>query len=224
LKKYNLVRTPQEQQIYLFQKAPEVPEKGTTYSAGLKRALRAVLALDARTKGLEIVFKAVGKAQLELLLSGEKLEINENWLDFQASHEKAPCWLTRQAHIDESRMDHFFCNHIVKDLYRLVLEEIKRRGQSSEADSSLHQSVDESLRQMPMMVEVSPGCHSGEVHVSWMSLEGDVFSRVCRSDPTCRIILHRESTCSARRGNLLAPSKWAPHFGLFQGIYDIVKA
>ncbi|KAI9773653.1 MAG: hypothetical protein M1840_006927 [Geoglossum simile] len=207
LKRYNLVRTPQDQQIHLFQKAPEAPEYSTVYSVGLKRALGAVLALDTRTQDLGIVFKSVGKVQLELLLSGMRLVINETWLSFQESHEKAPCWLSRQAQVDGSSMSRFFCDHIVTDLYKLVLEEIRRRpGLSQPSDSFLYQRVCESLRQMPMMVEASPGRLSGEVDVSWTCLEGDLISRVCRLDPTCRVTLHRESTCSKRRDDLLAPT------------------
>jgi hypothetical protein len=212
LKKFRLVRTPQEEQIRLFHNAPEVTDKGTIYSTGLKRALNAALALDTRTKGLEIVFKAVDKAQLALRLSGSKLEINATWLDFRASHEKAPCWLSRPAHAEKSMIDQFSCDHIATHLYQLVLEELKRHpgmiaGESSDSDSSLYQRVCESLRQMPMMVEASPGRQSGEVEVSWTSLEGDHFSRMYHFDPKCRITLHRESTCSLRRDDLLAPSK-----------------
>ncbi|KAH0569248.1 hypothetical protein GP486_000004 [Trichoglossum hirsutum] len=203
LKKYGLLRTPQEQQIHLFQKAPEAPEDGTIYSLGLKRALRAALVLDARTKSLRVVFKAAGKAQLNLLLSRTSLEINETWLDFQAGHEKTPCWLSDQVR-EEPDMNQFLCDHIVIDLYHLVLEEIKRQGQSSASDSSLYHRVRESLRQMPVMVEARPGHRPGEVDVSWMSLEGDSIPKIYGLDPTYRITLHRESTCSLRRHDLLA--------------------
>ncbi|KAI9781879.1 MAG: hypothetical protein M1839_005673 [Geoglossum umbratile] len=203
LEKYGLLRTPQEQQIHLFLKAPEASGDGAIYSLGLERALRAALALDARTKSLRVVFKAAGKAQLNLLLSGTSLEINETWLDFQVGHEKTPCWLSDQVR-GEPDMDRFLCDHIVIDLYHLVLEEIKRQGQSSASDSSLYHRVRESLRQMPVMVEARPGHRPGEVDVSWMSLEGDSIPKIYGLDPTYRITLHRESTCSPRRRDLLA--------------------
>ncbi len=212
LQKFRRVRTPQDQQVRLFQNAPEVADKGTIYSAGLKQALNAALALNARTNGLKAVFKAVDKAQLALLLSGSRLEINETWLDFRTSHEKYPCWLSRRAHVEESIIDQFSCDHIVIELYKLVLEELKRYpglrlGQSSDSDSSLCQRVCESLHQMPMMVAASSGRQSGEIEVLWTDLEGDLISRIYRLDPKCRITLHRESTCSSRRDDLLAPSK-----------------
>jgi hypothetical protein len=212
LQKFGLFWTPQNQQIRLFRNAPEVTDKGTIYPTGLKRALNAVLALDARTNGLKPVFKAVDETQLALLLSGSRIEINETWLDFRASHEKYPCWLSRRAHVDESIMDQFSCDHIVIELYKLVLEELKRhpglrQGQSSESDRSLCQRVCESLRQMPMMVAASLGRQPGEIQVSWTDLEGDLISKICRLDPQCRITLHRESTCSSRRDDLLAPSE-----------------
>jgi hypothetical protein len=212
LQKYRLVRTPQDQQIRLFRNAPEVADRGAIYSSGFKQALNAALALNTRTNGLKAVFKAVDKAQLALLLSGSRLEINETWLDFRISHKKYPCRLSRQAHIEESIMDQLSCDHIVIELYKLVLEELKRHpglglGQSSESDSSLCQRVRESLQQMPMMVAASPGRQSGEIVVSWTDLEGDLISKIYCLYPKCRITLHRESTCSSRRDDLLAPSK-----------------
>lgn len=212
LQKFRLVRTPQDQQIRLFRNASEVADNGKFYPAVLKRAINAALALSARTNGLKAVFKAVDKAQLALLLSGSRLEINETWLDFRTSHEKYPCWLSRRAHVEEPIMDQFSCDHIVRELYKLVLEELKRHpglrlDQSSDSDSSLCQRVYESFQQMPMMVAASPGRQSGEIDVSWTDLEGDLVPRIYRLDPKCRIILHRESTCRSRRDDLLASSK-----------------
>jgi hypothetical protein len=212
LQKFGFFRTPQDQQTHLFKNASKVTDERTIYSAGLKQALNAAIALNARTNGLETVFKAVGKAQLDLLLSGSKLEINETWLDFRLSHEKYPCRLSHQAHVEESIMDQFSCDHIVVELYKLILGELKRRpglrlGQSSESDSSLCQRVRESLLQMPLMVAASPGRQSGEIEVSWTDLEGDLISRIYPLDSKCRITLHRESTCSSRRNDFLAPSK-----------------
>lgn len=212
LKKFGLVRTPREQQIRVFRDSPEVADNGTIYSIGLKQALKAALYLDVRTKGLDVVFKAVDKAQLTLLLSGSRLEINAECLDFRASHEKSPCFLSRQPNIEETVKDQFSCDHIVTDLYKLVLEELKRvpqliSGQSSDLDSSLYLRVCESLRQMPMMVAARPGRQAGEIEVSWTDLEGDLISRIYRLDPKCRITLHRESTCSHKRHDVLAPSE-----------------
>jgi hypothetical protein len=212
LQYFHLVRTPKDQQIHLFQNAPEVADKGTIYSAGFKRALNAILALNARTNGLEAVFKAVDKTQLALHLSESRLEINETWLDFRTSHEKYPCWLSRRARVGEAIMDQFSCDHIMIELYKLVLDELKRHpelrvGQSSNLDNSLCQRVRESLHQMPMLVAASLGRQGGEIEVSWTDLEGDLISRIDRSDPKCRITLHRERTCSSRRNDLLAPSK-----------------
>jgi hypothetical protein len=192
----------------LFKNAPEVADRGTIYAIGLERALNAALARNARTERLKAVFKAVDRTQLDLLLSGSRVEINKNWLDFRTSHEKYPCRLSRRAHMEEPIMDQFICDHIVIVLYELVLKELKRhQGQPSDSDSFLCQSVHESLQQMPMMVAASPGRQSGEIQVSWTDLEGDVFSKIDPLVPKCRITLHRESTCSSRRYDLLAPSK-----------------
>lgn len=215
MQKFHIVRTPQDQQIRLFLNTSEVTDNGKIYPAVLKRVINAGLALSARTNGFKAVFKAVDKAQLALLRSGSIIEINETWLDFRTSHEKYPCWLSRRGYVEESIMDQFSCDHIVRELYKLILEELKRYpgprlGQSSDSDSSLCQRVDEGLQQMPMMVAASPGRQPGEIDVSWTDLEGDLIPRVYRLDPKCRITLHRESACGSRRDDLLASSKWAP--------------
>ncbi|PVH72999.1 hypothetical protein DL98DRAFT_576490 [Cadophora sp. DSE1049] len=208
LRKYGLVRTPREQQCYLLNQAPRTQSRGTTYSLGVERALRAALALDSRTKDLNLIFKSGAKTDLDLLLDGCDLQINDKWLDFKNSHRLAPCRLSRQAYREYSNADHFSCDHIVTDLYELVLDELKRHdeidsNESSESDSSLYQRLCEQLRQMPVMVESRVGTSSEMIVVSWTDLDGDVLSRLYGLDPKCRVTLHRESTCSNRRDDLL---------------------
>jgi hypothetical protein len=172
----------------------------------------AALALDPRTKDFKLVFKSGDKVELDLLLDGNTLQINEKWLDFQASHETTPCRLSRLAATKESVLDYFSCDHIVADLYKLVLEELERNNRFKaskelESKSSLIQRVGENLRQMPLMVKSKLGDEAGEIEVSWMDLEGDLLSRIYQLDPKCRVTMHRERTCSAKRSVLLCQGK-----------------
>lgn len=208
LRRFRLVRTPQEQQYYLLHNAPLAEDKKSTYSAGMQRALRAALALDVRTKGLEIIFKCGDRTDLDLLLMDANLEINDKWLDFGLSHAHNQCWFALQLPREHSTADHFSCDHIVTDLFDLVLDELNRHPQSSErevieSNSSLYLKVCENLRHMPIMVEANATTEVGEIEVSWADLDRDVASRVYGMDPKCRVVLHRDSTCSFRRDELL---------------------
>jgi hypothetical protein len=212
LQKFGLVRTPQEQQCHVLHTAPPAVDRGTLYSASVERALKAALALDTRTKELKLVFKSGASTDLDLLLLGSTLEINDKWLSFYDSHQKHPCWLSRGDHQLFPDIDHFTCSHIVTDLYELVLEELDRRPEHSyneltKSNKSLYQRVCESLRKMPIMVEAVAGVHPGEIEVSWADAEGDILSRVYGLDPQCRVVLHRESECSGKRSELLAAGK-----------------
>ena len=208
LRRFNLVRTPQEHQCHLLHNAPIAEDKGTPYSAGVERALRAALALDGRTRALEVIFRNGTSTDLDLMLFQSTLEINDKWLDFRQSHSRTACWLSRRSNEELPNMGHFSCDHVVTNLYDLVLKELTRNpglshGELSESNETLHQRVCDNLRQMPRMVESCTGIFPGEISVSWVDLEGEMISRVYGLNPRCQVTLHRERTCSLRRGDLL---------------------
>jgi hypothetical protein len=176
----------------------------------VKRALQAALCLDPRTQCLEIVFKDGAVAELDLLLEGTQLMINEKWLDFHASHKEMPCWLSRLSAIEGSNCDNFSCDHIITELYDMILLELDEchTGQEDtimETDGLLRLRLVENLRQMPRLVEAAPGFSSGEIYVTWMYAESDLVAKLHGLDVKCRVILHRESTCAAARYDLVAP-------------------
>ncbi|CZR65094.1 uncharacterized protein PAC_14994 [Phialocephala subalpina] len=191
LRRFRLVRTPQEQQCYLLHNAPVAEDNKTTYSRGVQRALRASLALDARAKDLEIIFKRGDRTDLDLLLIDGALEINDKWLDFGLSHDINQCWVALQFSHDNSTPDHFCCDHIVTELFSLIVNELKRQplpGEHDviEIDPSINLKVYENLRHMPVMVKARA-----------------LAEAVYGIDPKCRVVLHRDSTCSVRRDELL---------------------
>lgn len=80
----------------------------TPFSIGVKRSLKATLALDARTRDLKLRFKSGTSAKLDLLLKGSKILVNEKWLDFYSSHDGMPFWLSCQVSSKEVNADSFF--------------------------------------------------------------------------------------------------------------------
>lgn len=199
------MRTPQEEQQRLLRDAPEAQDNEAPYSNSLKRALKASLRLFTRTKDIELSFRSGAKSDLDLVLCGSVLNINEKWLDFRTSHKQSPCILSQVPayHIHDDNL--FTCHHIVSRLHKLVLQELARhrdRNDDIDADLSLHHTVQEHLSKMPILMKANATEQPGEISVSWMDL--DFVSRLHKLPSRYRVILHRESTCSRMRDELLA--------------------
>lgn len=218
LRRFKHVRSPQEQRYRLLHNAPVAAGRSTVYASMVKRALQAALCLDPRTQSLDLIFKDGAAAELDLLLEGSRLMINEKWLDFHASHEETPCWLSRLSSIEGFNHENFSCDHIITELYDLVLMELdKRRTEQEktifETEGLLRLKLIENLRQMPRLVKTAPGSSSGEIDVTWMYVESDLVAKLHGLDVKCRVMLHRQSTCATARYDLVAPnSKSLPPF------------
>jgi hypothetical protein len=154
-------------------------------------------------------FKNGVYAELDLLLDGSRLLVNDKWLDFVASHSSSFCALFTEANVDEVTIDRFSCNHVVTELYNLILVELSREcslelGSAPDTDSSLHQKVSEKIRQIPHKVECMPGSLAGVIHVSWVDPESEKDWKLHGVSRRGRVILHRETTCSKKKLELLA--------------------
>jgi len=209
LRRYNLLRTPDEQRHHLLFNAPNSAYELTAYSTGVLRTLKAILALDQRTKDLEIFFKDGEYAELDLLLDRSRLLINDKWLDFDASHALSFCALFAEANDDEVKIDTFSCNHVVTELYNLILVELSRDSSSElgippDTDNSLHQKVSEKIRQIPHKVDCKPGNSAGVIHVSWVHSESEKDWKLHGVSRHGRVILHRENTCRDEKFEFLA--------------------
>jgi hypothetical protein len=208
LRSYGLVRTPQERREYLLCNAPNSVKETTAYSSGVARALRGVLALDDRTRNLEVVFKSGVEAELDLLLHGWRVLINDKWLDFHASHDSGGCDLSVEASHQHVHIDTFDCGHIT-ELYDSLVAELSRYQQrdrklSAEASSALRRRAAEKIRQTPSRVSVAQGEKSGEIVVSWTEPESDRVWKNHRLLRKGRVTLHRESKCSHSKNEILS--------------------
>jgi hypothetical protein len=79
-------------------------------------------------------------------------------------------------------------------------------GELCESKATLCQKISENFRHMPIMIETCLGA-PGEIIVSWVAMDGGMVSRVYGLDPKVAITLDRESSCAARRDDLLRTSK-----------------
>lgn len=169
----------------------------------------AALLLSPRTNGLGVSFRAGANVGLDLLLSGNVLNINDVWLDFNASHKKVPCSLSTKTTAGADNGRCFSCHHVIVELHRLVMEELDRHRNDSDNSTDqyhmLNQRVRENLSQMPVMVAAQPTAKGNEISVSWEDL--DIVSRLHELNARYRVTLHRESTCSGVKHQLLTLQK-----------------
>lgn len=198
------IRTPQEERYHLLYNAPVVAKKSAPYASMVTAALSASLCLDVRTKDLKLVFKDGTTAELDLLLDGTQLMVNEKWLDFYDSHKNVPCWISRESTTAGFISDTFSCDHIITELYDMVLMELDKRceeeGQKAEeADGLLRLRLVENLRQMPREIRITPGYSPGEIDVTWMASEGALAAKLHGLDVKYRVTLHRERTCESKK-------------------------
>jgi hypothetical protein len=166
-----------------------------------------VLALDPRTRDLRLDFRSGANAELDILLHGPDLLINDKWLDFYASHEGSSCSLFLEAAAQKTSIARLSCSHVVKTLYDSVLVEVSNgsnpREGSSHADDYLRQLVSEKMDQMPCMVEIVRGEAAGALEVSWVHAESEKISRLHHLELKGRITMHRKSTCAEKELELL---------------------
>lgn len=182
----------------------------TPYSEGVIRAVKAVLELDERTQNYKLVFKSGENAELDLLLDGQQLLINDKWLDFNSSHKSSYCVLHAEATEEKIAIDTFSCIHIAEKLYSLILNQLPRdvaadSSVGAESGSNLVRSVSEKLRQIPHKVECVAGTYSGEIVVSWIHPESEKDSKLHGITRRGCVTLHRESTCADKKKDLLTP-------------------
>jgi len=204
LRRYGIVRTPQEQQNHFLRNAPVANVTETLYSLGIRRAL----AVDERTRQLNLTFRSGYTAGLDLLIDGSHLLIHDRCLDFYGSHDMNPCQLARFASAQKINIETFSCDHIVMDFYELILGELAKkttsnRGEAIPNHDSLYLQVLESMKEMPRKIEIAPGPRAGEIEVSWIDFASDMASRLHGLNIKGRVTLHRERTCHRKRLELL---------------------
>ena len=213
LRRHGLLRTVDEQRVHLLLDAPPSALNDTIYSTGMKRALKAALALDSKTQNLELCFKSGDNAELDLLLKDNRLLINDKWMVFHRSHECDPsfCPLRNQASGSKIQVDIFTCGHIVETLYASILNELpmglnKDPIAPLKNNHDLRLKVSEKIVQTPLRVELECDI-AGEIQVSWVDPERHSTWEVHKV--TCQgwVTLYRVSTCVDKQEDLLAICK-----------------
>ncbi|KAF7953451.1 uncharacterized protein EAE97_000850 [Botrytis byssoidea] len=213
LTKYKLPQTSLEYRKNIMCNSQTASILDTPYCASLARTLRVALALDPQTQPFLLVFKKAGTSGLDpyLDIDNSKLLLHEKWMDFEKSHgeNSTDCILSQMRNSgDVDPIEIFSCDHIVIEICSQVLQELDRirAGKDHMGDWSvnLKSQVGECLKNMLRGIRAFPGPKKGEICVSWEDNEAEKLFRLHHLKLQCCVTLHRESTCSHRRSELLA--------------------
>lgn len=209
LTRFDLVRTPQEEIKHLFTTSATSACQTSLFSENVQRALRAALALSERTSDVTVLFVEGGQVGIDLLYEPEKktVKVHEKWLNFEEIHKTATCHVSRLATTQSVASEVLFCDHIIEEIYGMVLSEIVeglglRQNESIVLERSLRNEVRDKLQQMPRGICVTSTQLGGELEVCWWDSESALVSKFF-PDTKIHIVLHRENTCSGERSNLL---------------------
>ncbi|KAK0704306.1 hypothetical protein B0H67DRAFT_591072 [Lasiosphaeris hirsuta] len=207
LRRYSLVRTPHEERCRLFQLSEPAGVVGGFAQNGL-RLVRAAFLLHQKFLGITICVVRGGDTGIDVLyLRGEgqgeepsRLLIHEKWFNFTTSHEGADCELSALATWDgehsSNPMGDFYCDHIVLDLFELVMRELRGPLQFDHAEAdAARRAFRKIIRQMPRSVEVSTTPRAGELQVTWTSSGMDKVAAKRGLIIQYHITLHQASSC-----------------------------
>lgn len=221
LTRYKIAQTPPGYRKKIMFNSEIATVLETAYCKSLIRTLRAALALDKRTKSFELVFKRAGTVGLDLYLDLEnsQLLLHEKWMDFERSHAESSqdCILAHMRHPgDDTPIEIFSCDHIIIDISNQVLQELEREKASKESPEDqrvnpLPVQVNECLKNMAREIQAGPGPKEAEIFVSWEDNEAGKLFRLHKMELVCCVTLHRESTCSDKRLELIARGMFHPN-------------
>ncbi|KAK2803834.1 hypothetical protein FQN50_006841 [Emmonsiellopsis sp. PD_5] len=212
LRHFKFIRTPQEEKMRSLRRAQPVVPEATIFSQSVERALSVCLALNPTTADITVSYVDGADASTDILFTAEKdkkiLLVPHRWLEFQTAHESSHCEVSSLPIMRKLCAQSFTCDHIVQKLFEQGLDAIfdglKLGARELE---NLHRLLRRESRQllqhMPRMVEVFKTGSAGELGVSWMSGESDAVCKLYGDKIMYHVTLHRESSCSSKRADLL---------------------
>lgn len=177
----------------------------STYSTGLLRSLNAVLQIDDKTRSISIELKSSENLNLDLWLKDNRLMINQKWADFGSSHEHLHCQVSKSG-VEKDNTRSFQCEHVVEFLYDLLLAQLPDKFDAL-INACRRNHVRDKLREMPRQVWISRGEGPSEILVSWVGFKADDSLNGYVSNEAWQVTLHRESTCSNKKTELVRSGK-----------------
>ncbi len=207
LRKYSLARTPHEERLFVFSNSLSVPIPDHPFCVQVARALTSSLKLHGALQDIQVQFVNGGLSSIDVLFTEERnlLQIHGKWLDYANIHEIAECNFFQAKGGQLSKDDIFFCDHIVHDLFELLLGETQGPLElDAQECRKLRKMAAKRLHEMPRHVQLSATENAGELSVQWAGNQSNSFSERYGANIRYLVILHKMGMCEVQKNTLLS--------------------
>jgi hypothetical protein len=197
LRKHSLIRTADEERRILFTQSERVPCR-TLFSQNIFRALFASMTLDPRVRAIHVQFMTGGNTNIDLVYNHERklIQIHQKWIDFEKSHNDASCDAFLMRDIGSTKDGLFSCDHIVDDLFELIVGALRNDLSISPMQSwTLRRAARQLVHRMPRMVRLTETATPNQLKLTWIGNESSCISKTFAKNMRYIAILHKMSTC-----------------------------
>ncbi|KAJ5644234.1 uncharacterized protein N7484_006741 [Penicillium longicatenatum] len=197
LRQFKLISTTDEELASRLKSSGKIQIPDTLFSRQFDRALRGLLAAEAQTQEIQIVYVQGCKGGITLTLVEGALYVHQQWLDPQSSHADSPCPLFSK----QDAESWFFCDHVIEDAYFEVLSLLQEHifVVSTEVPVLRRRGL-QRLHDMPRAVRAKTT--SGSVIVQWDVGHSHAFAEAYGAYIQYRVTLH-DIQCLVQRDSLL---------------------
>ncbi|KAJ9618784.1 hypothetical protein H2204_012916 [Knufia peltigerae] len=220
LKKYSLVRTPHEERVFLFSHSPPVSIPNHTFSIQVDRALRCALKSSVALEHINIQFVKGRSLNIDVLFqsTGSLLRIHDKWLASSEVHQNRQCSLFEAKNGCLSSEDIFLCDHAINDLIEMVAGEVQGPLKLEHGEcQALRSTIAKKLQEMPRAVRMKGTGNPDELLVSWAGAQSRAFSDNYGEYIDYSVILHKTSSCEAKKNALISDTRAGHIVDLFSG-------
>ncbi|KAF5525034.1 putative modification methylase [Colletotrichum aenigma] len=206
LRKFKLPRTPKEHIDHKFLSSEAITLPADLFAISIDRMLQAAMQLDYRLKKYLVTYVKSDHSSIDVRqnLSDSRLFIHEKWLRFDAAHQDISCDISDMSKAKRKQADVFACDHVVEDLFDIVLRTVMGATDSDALRiANIRSKARRLFRQTPRDIQIHVGSLPGQLRVSWACNDPGIISKHHGDDIDFQVRLHRDDSCRTKEHTLV---------------------
>lgn len=168
--------------------------------------LQAAMQLDYRLKKCLVTYVKGDHSSIDVRqnLSDSRLFIHEKWLRFDTAHQDTSCDISDMSKAKRKQADVFACDHVVEDLFDIVLRTVMGATDSDALRiANIRSKARRLFRQTPGDIQIQVGSLPGQLRVSWACNDPGIISKHHGDDIDFQVRLHRDDSCRTKEHTLV---------------------
>lgn len=206
LRKFKLPRTPEEHIDHKFLSSEAITLPEDLFAISIDRMLQAAMQLEYRLKKCLVTYVKSDHSSIDVRqnLSDSRLFIHEKWLRFDTAHQNTPCDISDMSAAKRKQADVFACDHVVEDLFDIVLRTVMGAANSDALRiDNIRSRARRLFRQTPRDIQIHVGSSPGQLRVSWTCNDPGIISKHHGDDIDFHVRLHRDVSCRTKEHTLV---------------------